>query len=247
MRDLTGEPAEAVAAERAKVATEGWGRGCSPSRAGTADGAGMRFPLPRPRTGGKASPTSPPEGCSSTCIASPSTTSAASSTSTPPPSPPGRRASRIPMTSGPGRYRRALVWLEDAVGTLKPELTSTTWTLLLLRDMGLDPASSQARRAVAPVRDDVKWEHDGQDYFDGEVEPCINGRAVALGAYFGRRSTASWSGCSASSSTTAAGTARRSGARPGPRSTPRSRFSRASGVRAGQRGSPGGDRVPSPG
>ncbi len=35
------------------------------------------------------------------------------------------------------------------------------------------------------VRDNVKWDHDGQDYFDGEVEPCINGKAVALGAYFG--------------------------------------------------------------
>ncbi len=86
-----------------------------------------------------------------------------------------------------GRYRSALVWLENAVGTLKPEWTSTTWTLSLLRDMGLDPASSQARRAVAPVRDNVKWENDGQDYFDGEVEPCINGKAVALGAYFGEK------------------------------------------------------------
>ena len=77
--------------------------------------------------------------------------------------------------------------MRNAVGTLKPEWTSTTWTLSLLRDMGLDPASSQARRAVAPVRDNVKWENDGQDYFDGEVEPCINGKAVALGAYFGEK------------------------------------------------------------
>src|SRR5690606_18710448 len=32
----------------------------------------------------------------------------------------------------------------------------------------------------------VKWENEGQDYFAGEVEPCINGRAVAHGAYFGQ-------------------------------------------------------------
>jgi hypothetical protein len=36
------------------------------------------------------------------------------------------------------------------------------------------------------VRANSKWDHDGQDYFDGEVEPCINGKTVALGAYFGQ-------------------------------------------------------------
>src|SRR6185369_4642500 len=30
-----------------------------------------------------------------------------------------------------------------------------------------------------------RWEHAGQRYFDGEVEPCINGKAVMIGAYFG--------------------------------------------------------------
>ena len=47
-----------------------------------------------------------------------------------------------------------------------------------------------ARRAGAPgggaVRDDCRWEHAGQPFFSGEVEPCINGRTVALGAYFGQ-------------------------------------------------------------
>jgi hypothetical protein len=91
-----------------------------------------------------------------------------------------------PHGEGLGKYRSALNWMKNSVGTLKPEWTSTTFTLLLLRDMGLDPASQQARRAVELVRDNSKWEHDGQNYFDGEVEPCINGKAVALGAYFGQ-------------------------------------------------------------
>jgi hypothetical protein len=30
-----------------------------------------------------------------------------------------------------------------------------------------------------------RWEHDGQPYWEGEVEPCINGVTVANGAYFG--------------------------------------------------------------
>ena len=74
----------------------------------------------------------------------------------------------------------------DRKGTLFPEWTSVTWTLTLLRDFGLDPESPQARRAVGLVRDHRRWEHDGEAFFAGEVEPCINGRVVALGAYFGQ-------------------------------------------------------------
>jgi hypothetical protein len=70
-------------------------------------------------------------------------------------------------------------------GTLFPMWTSTTWSLALLMGFGLESDSAPARRAVGLVRENVQWEHDGEPFFDGEVEPCINGRAVALGAYFG--------------------------------------------------------------
>ncbi|MEQ7128509.1 hypothetical protein ABN034_28795 [Actinopolymorpha sp. B11F2] len=70
-------------------------------------------------------------------------------------------------------------------GTLFPVWTSTAWTLMLLYHFGLDPASTQARHAVALVRENSRWEHDGQPFFSGEVEPCINGRTVAIGTYFG--------------------------------------------------------------
>ena len=63
--------------------------------------------------------------------------------------------------------------------------TSTLPTLQLLRDFGIDPRSERVRRAIASVRDGCRWEHAGQPFFSGEVEPCINGRVVALGAYFG--------------------------------------------------------------
>src|SRR6267142_5513220 len=61
--------------------------------------------------------------------------------------------------------------------------------LLMLRDMGLDPSSLPARDAIAGVRDHAT-RHSGGPWggtpvFAGEVEPCINGRVVALGAYFG--------------------------------------------------------------
>jgi hypothetical protein len=64
--------------------------------------------------------------------------------------------------------------------------------LMLLRDLGLDPASDQARRATDLVRERVTWkgcgpqECDGYAFFDGEVEPCINGQVAAVGAYFGQ-------------------------------------------------------------
>ncbi|MBI5961313.1 MAG: hypothetical protein HY866_21420, partial [Chloroflexi bacterium] len=65
---------------------------------------------------------------------------------------------------------------------------STMHVLMLLRDMGLDPASDQARRAVGLVRDRVTWQgwvaYEGNPFFVGEVEPCINGQVAAVGFYF---------------------------------------------------------------
>jgi hypothetical protein len=67
---------------------------------------------------------------------------------------------------------------------------SNLYTLLFLRDLGLDPASPRARAAIDLVRSRVTWgpEFGNSPFFEGEVEPCINGRVVALGAYFGVRS-----------------------------------------------------------
>lgn len=82
-----------------------------------------------------------------------------------------------------GTYRPG--WVDDA----KPFFdawTATHFSLTLLRLFGLDPDSDEARRAVARVRDDVRWEAKGARYFDGETEPCINGVAAANGAYFGQ-------------------------------------------------------------
>ena len=121
LRDLADAPAETVAAERARVATEGWGARMLALQG--ADGqweGGALFPARRDRSA-KGQP-----------------------------------------------------W------------TATAYSLVLLQDCGLDPACEQARRAVAQVREHCRWEHAGQPFFSGEVEPCINGMTVALGAYFGQ-------------------------------------------------------------
>jgi hypothetical protein len=62
--------------------------------------------------------------------------------------------------------------------------TATAYSLVLLRDCGIDPQCDKVRQALAKVREHCRWEHAGQPFFSGEVEPCINGMTVVLGAYF---------------------------------------------------------------
>jgi hypothetical protein len=117
MRDLTGAPAEEVAAERERVATEGLG------------------------------------------------------------------AQLLALQADDGRWGGA-AWNRG--------WDSTMHVLTLLRHFGLDPASAEARRALGLVRDRVTWqgsgpeECDGNAFFEGEIEPCINGQVAAAGAYFGQ-------------------------------------------------------------
>jgi hypothetical protein len=96
-----------------------------------------------------------------------------------------------------------LLALQGADGTWSNEVCNREWestmhVLMLLRDLGLDPASDAARRAVGLVRDRVTWrgwdwdgawrgwDYEGNPFFAGEVEPCINGQVGAVGAYFGQ-------------------------------------------------------------
>src|SRR6266508_5682909 len=81
-----------------------------------------------------------------------------------------------------GTYRPG--WVDES----KPFFdawTATHFSLWLLRDFGLDPDGPEARRAAALVRENVRWEANDALYFAGETEPCINGIALANGAYFG--------------------------------------------------------------
>ena len=118
MRDLTHEPADVVAAERSRVATEGW----------------------------------------------------------------GARLLALQALDG--------LWAGNA---FSQDHTDTFHVLELLRRLGLDSGSEQAQRAIGLVRERVTW-GDGawwnppwadSRFFEGEVEPCINGNVVANGAYFG--------------------------------------------------------------
>lgn len=80
----------------------------------------------------------------------------------------------------------------------KPAWLTTLFTLLLLRATGIDPADPAVISAMSRLKGGVRWndldcgwelrppETGGNTFFQGEVEPCINGGALALAAYFGR-------------------------------------------------------------
>jgi len=122
LRDLVHAPADAVAAERARVATEGWGARLLALQGDDGQWAG------------------------GACFPAPSSN-----------------------------------WRAENQGQ---PWTATLPTLQLLCDFGIDPHADRVHRAVTAVRDHCRWEHAGQPFFAGEVEPCINGRTVTLGTYF---------------------------------------------------------------
>lgn len=68
--------------------------------------------------------------------------------------------------------------------------TATHFTLQQLRDFGPDPDDPAVQTAIARVRENVRWDNAGQPYFEGETEPCINGVALAIAAYFGEDGSA---------------------------------------------------------
>jgi hypothetical protein len=122
LRDLTDAPEEQVTAERARVATEGWG-----ARMLSAQGADGLW------DGGVYRPGWVPED--------------------------------RPMFDA---------W------------SATHFSLQALRDFGADPQSAPVARAIELVRTRVRWDTHDRAYFEGETEPCVNGIALAVGAYFGQ-------------------------------------------------------------
>jgi len=62
---------------------------------------------------------------------------------------------------------------------------TTTDVLQVLRELGADPDDAPVAAAVDLVKERIRWfQLEGQPFFDGETEACINGRILAAGAYF---------------------------------------------------------------
>ena len=69
-------------------------------------------------------------------------------------------------------------------GVYTPKWTSTTYTLLLLRHLGIDADDERVRRAIALVRDRVVMGRKELPFFEYRTEACITAMALALGSYF---------------------------------------------------------------
>ena len=78
-----------------------------------------------------------------------------------------------------------------------PAWLSTLFTFLLLRATGVDRTEPAVESAVSRLETSLRWNDNGRwdlrpaelggnRFFEGEVEPCINGGVLALGGYFGR-------------------------------------------------------------
>ena len=63
--------------------------------------------------------------------------------------------------------------------------TATCFSLQQLHELGLNPTSQRARNTIDLIGRHCSWDHDGQPFWDGEVEECINARTVTAGVYFG--------------------------------------------------------------
>jgi len=65
------------------------------------------------------------------------------------------------------------------------EVLITLYTLVLLKDLGLSPAARQSRRMIGRIDRRVVFKRlENRPFFDGETEPCINGRILGVGSYF---------------------------------------------------------------
>jgi hypothetical protein len=61
----------------------------------------------------------------------------------------------------------------------------TLYSLVVLMDLGLDPASKQARKMIDRVDKRLVFKPlNNRPYLHGETEPCVNGRILGIGAYF---------------------------------------------------------------
>jgi hypothetical protein len=69
-------------------------------------------------------------------------------------------------------------------GVYSPKWISTTYTLLLIRHLGIDPDDPRMRASIDLVRDKVT--HGGRErpFFDYATETCVTGMTLALGSYF---------------------------------------------------------------
>lgn len=80
------------------------------------------------------------------------------------------------------RQDRAGTW---GGGLYTPKWTSTNYTLLLLRRLGLDHDNAAAQRGCECLLSDADWVDGGVSYWSGLLaERCVNGMVLSVASYF---------------------------------------------------------------
>jgi hypothetical protein len=75
-------------------------------------------------------------------------------------------------------------WRNDLPKDLR-RLLVALYSLSALMDLGIDPASKQARNMIDRVDKRLVFTRlNNRPYLHGETEPCINGRILGIGSYF---------------------------------------------------------------
>jgi hypothetical protein len=69
----------------------------------------------------------------------------------------GWGARMLALQGGDGQWDGGTYWPDHDDDPQGQPWTATTYSLLLLRDFGLNPASEEARRAVSLVREKSRW------------------------------------------------------------------------------------------
>jgi hypothetical protein len=75
-------------------------------------------------------------------------------------------------------------WHQDG----EPDWVPTLFSLVMLKATGVDPSDPAAIAAMERLAVGYRWAEElgAKPFFGGEVEPCINGHALGVSAYFGR-------------------------------------------------------------
>ncbi|MFP3882551.1 MAG: hypothetical protein ACLFRT_08220 [Actinomycetota bacterium] len=69
-------------------------------------------------------------------------------------------------------------------GAYSPKWISTTYTLLLLRHLGIDPGDERVRAATDRVQEKIRVGRADHPFFEYIGETCISGMVLALNSYF---------------------------------------------------------------
>ncbi len=97
----------------------------------------------------------------------------------------GWGAQLLALQSPAGNWGEGLRGWRDDLPKEDRCLLITLYSLVVLKDLGLDPAAKAARKMIGRVDQRLVFKRlNNRPFLHGEKEPCINGRILGIGSYF---------------------------------------------------------------